>query len=159
VKVRSTAQGHNLEMDLRGFPGAPGKYSLSGEWDWEVAKADGNLELARLGDLKQARVTSDLTEGTGVTALVVEGAGFQFLDRVTIRPAGGQPELAQPVQFILPDGRRGGAQSRVNLDVDTRSLRAGKYVLALQQADGKAQELPLTVNSSAGKIENLPLRI
>lgn len=162
VKLRTTGTGRNLEIDLRGFPGGPGKYALRGDWDWDTVTASGEVELARLGDLKLAKLgtsSQPLLEGAGVTALALEGTDFQFLDRVTIRPFGGQVELAQPVQFLLPKGRRGGVQDRVTLEVDSRLLRGGQHVLALQQADGRTQELPVAVSPSAGRIENLPLRV
>jgi hypothetical protein len=162
VKVRPSAQGRSLDLDLRGFPGGAGKYKLKGAWDWDQVTLAGDLELLPLGDLTLARVKPDSPEliaGRGMTRLTVEGTDFEFVERASLLPAGGQMELAQPLQFVLAQGRRGGVQNQLDIDIDTSMLRSGNYLLALQQADGKVQELPVTVQQTPVQIDNLPLRI
>ncbi|MBL8228891.1 MAG: hypothetical protein JNL98_10455 [Bryobacterales bacterium] len=162
VKVRPAAQGRSLELDLRGFPGGSGKYKLMGTWDWDQVTAAGDLELLPLGDLTLARVKPDSAEliaGRGMTRISVEGTDFEFVERVSMLPRGGQLDLAQPQQFFLSQGKRGGVQRQLDIDVDTSSMHSGSYVLALMQTDGRVQELPVTVQNSALQIDNLPLRI
>lgn len=162
VKVRPSAQGRSLDVDLRGFPGGAGKYRLALDWDWEQVVVDGELELLPLGDLALARVKADspeLVAGRGVTRIRLEGTDFEFVERVFVFPQGGQFELAQPQQFFLSQGKRGGVQRQLEIDVDTSTMHSGAYVLALQQADGKLHELPVTVHSSELRIDNLPLRL
>lgn len=67
--------------------------------------------------------------------------------------------MAQPLQFVLAQGRRAGVQRQMSVEVDALAIHAGQYLLALQQADGKPQELPVTVMPTEVRIDNLPLRL
>lgn len=151
-----------LDLDLRGFPGKPGRYLLRGDWDWQQVNVRGELELAALGDLRQARVAGPpqgLIEGRGPALLPLEGTDFEFVERVTLRPEGADAEFGRSLPFLLRQGRRGGLQDRMDVEVDTRLLRAGGYLLALAQADGRARELPVRVQPDDVRIDNLPLRV
>lgn len=159
VKVQPSPQRRLLEIDLRGFPGAPGKYRLRGEWDWETVTLEGEIELAHLGDLARARLApeSALIAGGGKSLVTLEGADFQFMERVAIKSAGGVTGAEKALEFFLSKGARQGVQARLDVELDTRDLRPGQYLLVLQQAGGSRREVPVQVQPDTVRIENLPL--
>jgi len=164
VKVRTAAQGRAFEIDLRGFPGGAGKYKLEGEWDWSRVPVEGDLTLTPVGDLQQAKLADrslgSLIAGGEAATVALTGADFQFVERVTLRRAGGQAaEMAQPVQFFLPRGKAGGVQQQMEVEIDTRGLRAGAYALNLMQAGRKSEDVAVEVLPADVELENLPLRL
>ncbi|MBV6431165.1 MAG: hypothetical protein IANPNBLG_01294 [Bryobacteraceae bacterium] len=162
VRLR-TVPGHNLEIDLRGFPGKPGSYRLDGEWDWDTVPVKGSLELAPLADLSQAALSPDsrsrLVENSGLAGVTLEGPDFEFVRRVSIRRVGATSEFARPVPFIIPQGPRSGPRNTMDLEIDTREVRQGAYLLAMQQPDTRSQEIPVQVLPNNVHIDNLPLRL
>jgi hypothetical protein len=158
VPVRPGVQGRSLSLDLSKFPGLPGIYRLSGRWDWSTVEVGGEIHVDRLGDLTAARLTEDsvvrLVEGTGPAVLRLEGTDFQFVDRVTLT-------RIAPVELSVspPRRERSCPQPFLEVEVDTNQWRAGRYTLALAQAGGPPQEIPLRVTPPHPRIDNLPLRV
>jgi len=123
----------------------------------------GDLELAPLADLRQAKIAGEtsLLEGGGPSVVTVEGADFEFIERASLRRGGTDREFAENLPFSLPKGKRAGVQETLEVEVNTSRLRSGSYVLALAQADGKTRELPVEVDPPdiEVRLEGLPLRI
>ncbi|MGB9605349.1 MAG: hypothetical protein ACPL88_05645, partial [Bryobacteraceae bacterium] len=158
VKVAAPSQG---QLILDPGPTPLGAYRLVAEWDWDRVQVAGEVHLHDLGRLQQARLTPDsqdaLAENNGVAQLTLEGADFQFVEKVELKdPASG---ATTPLQFRLPAGPRAGTQTRVSLEVDTGRLRAGDYRLVLVQSGGMTTELPVRIHPPHPRLVGLPLRI
>lgn len=139
----------------------PGVYGLQASWDWETVELVGRIELYEKGRLEHARLTAEsedaLAEDNGQVELILEGADFQFVERVELRPSGPEPPLS--VEFRLPAGPRRGPQHTMTLRVDTNRLRAGDYRLVLVQAGESATELPVRVHPPQPRLAGLPLTV
>jgi hypothetical protein len=162
VKLHSVARGW-VEIDLRKAAIDPGVYKLKGKWDWDTVMVDGDLRIAALGDMTQARVTADsqlrLVEGAGMAPIELEGADFQFVERVSFKRAGTLGAANSEVDYRLPGGVRPGPQQKLELEIDTSRYRAGSYVLAIQQTGGVTQEVPVEILPPLPRIDGLPLRL
>jgi hypothetical protein len=162
VKVRSD-QRRLLELDLRRIALQPGTYHLEGRWDWGTAPVAGEFHLASLADGSAVRIAADsrgaLVDGAGVVPLHLEGADFQFVERVSLRKAGRLGSTTVDLDYVLPLGTRAGPQQSMEVEIDTNHFRAGEYLLALAQTGGSTQNVPVRVLPTAPKIDNLPLRV
>lgn len=152
-----------VELDLRKGPLKPGVYRLAGRWDWESLPVAGDLHVAPLGELKGARLAAEsrelLVAGAGPTTVTLEGADFQFVESVSLRPAGRRTSRTTNLDFQAPGGFRRGPQNSLWIDVDTASLRPGEYLLAFTQTGGGTQEAAVRVLPEPPRIEDLPLRL
>ncbi len=163
VKVKLLLHTRELQLDLRQQPGRPGAYRLSGKWDWTPIDVAGDLHLDLLDDLQGARVTeasqARVSEDSGVVGVELEGADFQFVEKVTLARAGARAQ--KPVELDVSPALedRSGPQNTLLVDVDTRVLKAGQYLLAFSQAGRVRHETPLTVFGALPKLANLPLRV
>lgn len=157
LPARPSPQGRFLDIDLTKYTGAPGPVSLTGKWDWTTVGVAGELHLDPLPDLRSAHVAGDslphLVEGSGPVPIRLEGTDLQFVDRVTLR-------RLQPVELPVAPSRRDRTcpQPQLQVEIDTNSFRAGRYILALAQAGRPPQEIPLQITSPPPRIDNLPLR-
>ncbi len=160
VPVSVRPQASALELDLRKVKAAPGLYSLSARWDWETVEIPGEIRLHPFGDLKAASLSrasrGRLVEGSGTVTVTLEGADFQFLETVAVEPAGNRDAQPFDARFRLPQGKRGGEQRTVEIELDT--AKRGGYRLLLAQGDGLTYEVPYTVLPPHPRIVNLPLR-
>jgi hypothetical protein len=166
VPVRLAADARGLEIDLRRFDGPPGNYRLQGRWDWADLNVEGALALHRPGDLSEVDITREsaarLAENSGVATLILTGADFQFIEKVTLKRAADRIPGPVEIPFFLPQGRRRGPQTRLEIDIDTTLLRAGQYALTLYQAGGVSREMPVQVQPAPPeppRIDHLPLRL
>ena len=162
VKVRSD-QRRFIELDLRKTAIDPGMYRLEGKWDWGTTTVIGEFHLAPLADsgsIYLGRGSQDaLVDGSGVVPIRLEGADFEFVERVSIRKAGRLGTAATDLDYVLPVGPRAGPQSSMEVEIDTNHFRNGAYQLALAQTGGSTQNVAVRVLPVAPRIENLPLRV
>ncbi len=160
VPVVARPASSALELDLRNVKAAPGAYTLSARWDWETIAIPGSIHLHRFGDLKSAAISrasrGRLVEGSGTVMVTLEGADFQFLEKVAVEPAGARNAQPTEVFFKLPQGPRSGEQRTVEVELDTRTR--GAFRLLLVQGDGLTYGVPYTVFPPHPRIANLPLR-
>lgn len=162
VKVRPAARGW-MEIDLRKAVIEPGAYKLKGKWDWDTVVVEGDLRISPLGDMKQARVAADsqlrLVESDGMIPFELEGADFQFVERVTLKRAGALGAANRELEFRLPQGWSGGLQTKLELEIDGSRYHAGDYLLAIQQSGGSSTDVPVHMLPPLPKISGLPLRL
>ncbi len=148
------SQPRALELDLTGCEAPPGAYKLTAVWDWDTLQVAGSVNLHPLADFKKAAPTPEsqdrLIEGAGPVKLTLSGADFEFVEKVSL--------LKEALEFTLPLGKRAGPQDTLSVDVNAGSLKAGRYQLAITQADGVAREVPLRVLPPMPVVANLPLR-
>lgn len=163
VDVRPSTFARVLELDLRKAIVPPGAYRLSGRWDWEKLDVAGDLRLHPLGDLKKVRVAADsqsrLVTGNGIVAVRLEGTDLQFIDKVALKWMDKRGTEPMPVNFVLSRGEGAGPQKSLEFDVDTDTLRTGRYLVSLSQAGGGKGEATLRILPPHPAIQNLPLRV
>lgn len=152
VTVRLRPNENALSLDLRKFAGAPGAYRIQGKWDWDTFKLAGVVRLHKLDDLKAAQPTPDsldrLISNTGPVSLDLRGADFLFVDRAWLH----RPNTARQLPVDLP-AEQSGPSDQLRVNVDTDSLRPGKYLLALSRVDGAVTDIPLQVLLPAPKLD------
>lgn len=162
VTMRTVARGW-AEMDLRKIDVPQGNYQLRGKWDWDTVNVQGTWRVSPAGDLKQARLSADsalrLVEESGMAPVELEGADFQFVERVRLKRAGALGAINTELEFRLPNGYRGGQQSKLQLEINTAAFHAGNYLLSVEQVNGKTAEIPLKIAPAPARITNLPIRI
>ena len=139
-----------VKLDLRHAEHVvPGNYRLVGHWDWDTVNVAGTWRIAPPGDLRSARPTPEsalrLTENSGMTPIELAGTDFEFVEKVALKRAGHQGAIRNELEFRLPLGFRGGPQNRLELEINTSAFRAGDYLLALEQINGKVTEVPLRI--------------
>lgn len=158
----SVAGAGAIELDLTKTNFEPGEYRLKASWDWDELPVSGEIYVHPYGNLKVARLAADsrdrLIEGSGRVPVKLEGADFEFVERIELQSVGRE---SAPVNlpFTLPLGRRGGYQQTIRTELNTTALAPGAYRIMLAQSDGVPHEVPVTVLPPNPKIENLPLRV
>jgi hypothetical protein len=151
-----------VKIDLAHTTVTPGEYSLSAVWDWDSFTAAGRVQVIAPPDLAKAAIepaSSDkLVHGTGTVEVKLTGADFQFVDAAKLEST--KPD-AKPVELTikLPKGRGAGPQESILVSVNSGTLAAGEYKLALSQAGGKPVEIPLRILPPAPVLTGLPLRV
>lgn len=155
-----------LEIDLTKAKLAPGDYHLQAMWDWSPLNIGGVLHLHRYGDFTHVEIpagTRDkLIEGNGTVLAALQGADFEFVEKVSLETPPDPSKLDPPptprdLLFKLPLGKRAGEQR--TLEVAIPADAPGKYLLALVQSDGVKHETPVTVLPPNPKVTNLPIRV
>jgi hypothetical protein len=163
VKVRTASARGWAEIDLRRTAVEPGTYKLKGRWDWDTVNVEGTWKVASTGDLSRARVAPEsaarLVENSGMAPVELEGTDFQFVDRVALKRAGKLGAINTPLEFRLPEGFRAGPQNKLEIEINTDTFHAGSYLLAVQQVNGKSQDIPLQISPVPPRISNLPIRV
>jgi hypothetical protein len=162
VKAHSDGR-RSIEFDLRKASAAPGSYHLQGKWDWGTVQVAGDFHLAPLANAAAINLATGsqslLVEGRGVVPLRLEGADFEFVERVSLSKAGVLGGTPTDLDYVLPVGPRAGQQQSLEVEIDTNHFRRGSYRLALVQAGGYTQDVPVRVLPPLPAIENLPLRV
>ena len=159
VPIATTPAGA-LEVDLSKTRLPAGDYQLGYSWDWDSAVVQGTLHVHPADDFSHIALTPQehdkLIQGSGIVTVELSGPDFEFLEKATVAAPG---HNAKPVdtEFNLPLGKRAGPQNVVAFDIDT--AKQGTYTLALAQADGVTQKVPVTVLPPNPKVSNLPLRL
>ena len=151
-----------IQLDLSKTKAAPGEYRLKAFWDWDSLPVAGDVYLHPYGDLKLAKLAASsrdrLVEGSGTVPLKLEGADFEFVEKVELEHAGPHKGAPVKVSFTLPHGKRGGDQESADAELDTNGLKPGAYQLLLAQSDDVSHPIPITVLPPDPKLEDLPLR-
>jgi len=151
-----------IQLDLSKTKATPGEYRLKALWDWDALPVAGDVYLHPYGDLKLAKLAADsrgrLIEGSGPVPLKLEGADFEFVEKMELERAGPHAGTPLRVSFKLPHGQRGGDQESAEAELDTKGLAPGSYRLLLAQSDGVAHPIPVTILPPNPKLEDLPLR-
>jgi hypothetical protein len=153
VKV-AAKQSKVLDLDLAGVKLPPGDYRLSAKWDWDSFTAEGVLHVHPLADFRKVALApgsqDELVEGAREGLIRLNGADFEFVDKVTLN--------GETLAFTLPAGKQMGPQDSIEIAVDTRTLKAGAYQLELFQAGAAAGQVAIRVLPPNPAIENLPMR-
>ena len=150
-----------LSMDLGHTKLPPGAYHLAAQWDWSSLPVEGTIQLVHFANLKTVKLTPEsqnrLIAGIGPVPIEVQGADFEFVDKIAMAEPG---EFAAP-PTILPFKIVKTHQDADTLksQIDTASLRPGNYFLALTQLNGVGGKVPIQVLPPLPKIENVPLRV
>lgn len=161
VTVEPAAAGA-LEIDLSKTKAAAGDYHLDAAWDWDTLTVAGTLHLHPYGDFAHATMApaerDKLFQGNGDNdvAVTLSGTDFEFLEKVQMQSTARNAKPAE-VDFTLPEGKRGGPQNSVTVNLDTS--KPGAYKLLLAQSDGVSHTVPVTVLPPTPKISNLPIRL
>lgn len=161
VPVRIQKVGDKaLELDL-GKSLKPGRYALTGAWDWDPLRVNGWIDVTPLGDFASARLVALsqdlLVAKTGKVPVTLEGSDFEFVTKVEIEKVNDKFASPEPVRFVLPRGLRQGPQEKIDLQVNTIDLDPGRYKLLLTQVDGRAHPVELKILAAPPRIENLPV--
>jgi hypothetical protein len=162
AKLSLNRDTRSLELDLSQAAPPPGEYTLRGKWDWDPMTVAGNLELHPFSSMEHVHLTgpsSDaLIAGRGKVPIVIEGADFQFVDKLLLKNPADRYASPTPLNFALPLGLRCGPQEKMEAEIDTRALTPGKYMLEVAQQNGKVSETPVRVLPEPPAISNTPLR-
>lgn len=152
-----------LELNLKESAIAPGDYKLRAKWDWDDLPVSGELHVHALTNLAGVRLTprsqDALIAGAGRVPVELEGADFEFVQKLELKDP--RDRYAPPVSlnFTLPSGLRGGPQPKLEAEIDTRNLKPGDYQLRLTQIDGEAHPAPVKILSPVPRLTNCPLRL
>ncbi len=166
IEVTAPATAGAIEIDLTKAKIAPGDYHLKASWDWSPLDLGGELHVRDYGDFSHLEIPAEsrdkLIAGSGVVPISVTGADFEFVEKAALEPRASAKKIGpspapRDALFVLPQGKRGGEQRSIEVDIDTSA--PGNYLLALQQSDGVKHELPVTILPPNPQIANLPLRM
>ncbi len=162
VPVTPVTDGRMLELNLSKISAPPGRYTLTALWDWDPFVPSGDVVVAALGSFGNAKLTDDtanrLQERTGKQIVTLSGpTDFEFVERVTVVREGDKYATPVTVPFSLPVGPRRGPQDRLEMQVDTSGMTAGRWLLALTQQGGSTQTVPVEVVKAPPVIERLPV--
>jgi len=180
VTVKLGEPDDSLELDLSKTKLPEGQYRLVAKWDWDPMEVQGDINLRPFADFSHVRLSPDsadrLVEGTGLVAVQLTGADFEFVNKVALVPsdkaAGSGPAsallkddaslkaegLPKELSFTVPKGSSTGEQTTLDLDIDTAKLPAGSYCLKLTQTNGSNHDLGLVIHPRDPTLSNLPLR-
>ena len=152
-----------LDINLASASVPPGRYELRGMWDWDPMKIDGEVLVAPLAELENARLTPEsqnrLQQGSGKQVVTLQGADFQFVEKAIVTRKDDKYASPAPAPFTLPRGARQGTQNSLELQIDTTNLKVGDYSLTLLQADGKPHEVNFRIVSDPPKLTRLPVTV
>lgn len=161
VSVQPLPEARGLDIDLTRTDIPAAAYQLSGRWDWDEMTVSGDLFVRDLAAVEKAYPVAEsqnrLRQRSGKQVIRLEGADFQFVEKVQLVARGDKYGRPVDVPFSLPMGVRAGPQSSMELQVDTTPLTAGEYSLMLFQQDGKPRAASLKILPDPPVIENLPL--
>ncbi len=161
VSVLKLGNQKALELDLTKTSVAPGDYHLSGYWDWTHFLASGEIHVELLSDFNAAKLDpasqDKLLAKSGKVAATLTGSDFEFLNKIEIKKQNDEFAVPAPMRFILPKGLREGPQTRMDVQIDTAELEAGKYELLLSQQDAKSHPVEINILPNLPSIENLPI--
>ncbi|MGH9683573.1 MAG: hypothetical protein ACRD4S_08190 [Candidatus Acidiferrales bacterium] len=163
VKVTLGSVGDLLTLDLSKTRIPPGEYHLAAKWDWTPIEIAGEVDVHKFADYSTAVISptsrDELISGRNAAPLRVDGADFEFLDKVTLVDKQNPKAPAMQVSFRLPKGTGQGEQHDFEANVDTRPLPSGNYLLELRQLNGASHDVPVAVHPANPQIRNLPLRV
>lgn len=163
VSVTPVADNRSIEVNLRDSKVEPGEYRLTALWDWAPVVADGTVRVSALPSFANVRVSPasavQLREHSGKQLATLEGADFQFVEKITLVRTGDKYATPAVVPWSLPIGPRRGPQPSLEMQIDTSGLSVGSYTLALSQQGGSVESVEMKVVPPPPVITNLPLAI
>jgi hypothetical protein len=163
VKVEAGSAADSLAFDLTQVKLPAGEYRLAAMWDWEPLQVAGKVDVRPLGDFSKVKIAPDsadhLVEGSGPVKVQLNGADFEFVEKVMLVKAGDKKATPKEVSFTLPKGKAQGEQQSLEVEVDTSALGAGAYHLTLTQTGGADQVVSMVIHPPNPKLENLPWRV
>ena len=146
VTVAAGPLRDTLTLDLRHVALPLGDYRLAALWDWTPVTVQGKVAVRRMARLANARLApgaaDQLIAAQGTVPVTLEGADFEFVDKVELVRAGAP---ARPLPFTLAGGAVGAARPRLVATVAAAKLAPGAYTLRLEQAGGETRDIPVTV--------------
>lgn len=155
VAVKVDAETKTIEVDPSDAKLKPGKWKIAGSWDWEPLTVSGEVELRPFSTFQSAHLTpashDRLTAGTGKCLADLEGADFEFVQKVMYKNV--EDQFAQPVTLPF----RVSDETTLETQLDPKSMGAGRYAFLLVQGDGKQHDVPFQVLPAPPQITNLPL--
>jgi len=163
VKVEVGPAADSLELDLTHVKLPAGEYRLAAMWDWEPFQVAGKVDVRPLGDFSKVKIAPDsadhLVEGSGPVKVQLNGADFEFVEKVMLAKAGDKKATPKELSFTLPKGKAQGEQQSLEAEVDTSALEPGSYHLTLTQTGGADQAVSMVIHPPNPKLENLPWRV
>ncbi len=157
----TVAAGKGLSLNLAKVALPAGAYKLKAAWDWDSFEVGGDVQAVPLAAFTEAKVSpasqDKLVTASGVVRATLEGADFEFVEKVALRKAGEERAAPKELVFNLPLGKRAGPQPSVEVEIDTTRLAAGHYRLLLTQSDGKTHSIAMRILPPHPRIVNLPL--
>jgi hypothetical protein len=157
----TVAAGKGLSLNLTKVALPAGAYKLKAGWDWDSFEVGGEVQAAPLAAFAEAKVSTasqdKLITASGLVRATLEGADFEFVEKVALRKADEERTAPKELVFTLPLGKRAGPQQSVEVEIDTTKLTAGLYRVLLTQSDGKAHSITMRVLPPHPRIANLPL--
>lgn len=157
----TVAAGKGLSLNLTKVALPAGAYKLKAGWDWDSFEVGGEVQAAPLAKFDEAKVSAasqdKLVTASGLVRATLEGADFEFVEKVALRKADEERAAPKELVFTLPLGKRAGPQQSVEVEIDTTKLTAGLYRVLLTQSDGKAHSITMRVLPPHPRIANLPL--
>jgi len=163
VKVEVGPAADSLELDLTQVKLPAGEYRLAAMWDWEPFQVAGKVDVRPLGDFSKVKIAPDsadhLVEGSGPVKVQLNGADFEFVEKVMLAKAGDKKATPKELSFTLPKGKAQGEQQSLEAEVDTSALEPGSYHLMLTQTGGADQAVSMVIHPPNPKLENLPWRV
>ena len=162
VIVHGAPEQHAINIDLTKVKELkPGRYDLVGKWDWNPFIVKGSLYVDPLSDFENARLSPDthdlLLAHVGKRVVALEGADFEFVEKVALSRDGDKYDQPVEVPFSLPQGPREGHQDRLEMQVDTEHLDPGQYSLLLVQQGGTTHHVGVQVLASPPKVSSIPV--
>jgi len=152
-----------VEVNLKDTRVQPGQYRLTALWDWTPVSIEGSIRISELPSFAGVRVSPasaiKLQEHSGKQLASLEGADFQFVEKISLVRTGDKYATPVTVPWSLPLGPRRGPQTTLEIQIDTSTLNAGPYTLALTQQGASVQNVDVTVVTPPPVIANLPLTI
>ncbi len=162
VGVHAVPEKHQIEVDLtRAKDLKPGRYDLRAMWDWNPFTVKGSLYVDPLSDFDRVRLTPEthdlLLAHVGKRVVSLEGADFEFVEKVALAKDGDKYDQPVNIPFSLPAGPREGHQDRMEMQVDTERLDPGQYSLLLVQQGGSTHHVGVQVLPAPPKITSVPV--
>lgn len=158
INAHPSSATRELRLDLRGFAGLPGLYGIEGRWDWGAVRMNGAVRLHQLDDLRAAELTPEsrdkLVIDTGLVSLDLTGANLRFIQQAWLH----RPESERRIAVDLP-AKRDGPADHLRVELDTDSLHAGEYRLALTRVDGATVDIPVGLRPKPPRIESTAVRV
>ena len=162
VGVHGVPEQHAIDIDLTKVKDLkPGRYDLHALWDWNRFDIKGALYVDPLSDFENARLTPDthdlLLAHDGKLIVSLEGADFEFVEKVALTRDGDKYNKPVDVPFSLPLGPRDGHLDRLEMQVDTQPLDPGQYSLLLVQQGGSTQHVGVQVLAAPPRVSSIPV--
>lgn len=161
IHVAKLANQKSLELDLTKAKVEPGECTLQAFWDWVPFQSVGPVSVLPLSDFRGSKLEASsqdrLLAKAGKLAVTLEGADFEFTQKVQLKKEADEFATAETIPFVLPKGLRAGPQQHMDVQIDTAGLNAGDYQLLITQQDGKSHPVPIRILPNPPEIANLPI--